>query len=402
MIQDYFKYAFKSITHKGARSYLTMIGIFIGIAAVVSLISLGQGLQDTVSSQFEAMGYDIIMVMPGAGLSSMGGTSSPLTEEDVDVIRDVRGVDLAAGMVSKIAKLEYGNEIKYTWASGIPTGKDMKLIEDMQSIRIREGRKFYDGDKYAAIVGIRVAEGKLFNHHVKVGDKIKINNQQFRVVGNLESIGNNQDDESLFIPLDTAKELFNESNYMVVLARSKGGEEPSEVAEDIKKKLRRSRDLEKGEEDFTVQTSEQLLETYSSVLGVIQWVLIGIAAISLIVGGVGIMNTMYTSVLEKTKEIGVMKAVGARNSDIQLLFLIESGMLGMAGGIVGCLIGLGLSKVIELASKEAIGSDILHAYISPELILGALAFSFTVGCLSGLLPARQAASLKPVDSLRYE
>jgi putative ABC transport system permease protein len=187
------------------------------------------------------------------------------------------------------------------------------------------------------------------------------------------------------------------------MARVKDNYIPGDVAENIKEKLRKHRNVKEGEEDFTVQTSQELLDSVGVILDAVQWFLIGIAAISLLVGGIGIMNTMYTSVLERTREIGVMKAIGARNGDITILFLIEAGVLGMAGGLIGCLLGVTLSKTVEILSAGALAnSTLVKAYVSAELIAGALLLSFIVGCVSGVLPARQAANLKPVDALRYE
>ena len=173
------------------------------------------------------------------------------------------------------------------------------------------------------------------------------------------------------------------------------------MAENIKEELRDSRDEDEGEETFSVQTFEQLLEQFNDILGIVSIVLIGIAAISIVVGGVGIMNTMYTSVLERTKEIGIMKAVGAKNSNIMTLFLIESGMIGLAGGMIGIGIGIGLSKIVEIVASEA-GFLPIKAYLGAPLLLGALAFSFIIGAASGTFPAMQASKMKPVDALRYE
>jgi putative ABC transport system permease protein len=174
-----------------------------------------------------------------------------------------------------------------------------------------------------------------------------------------------------------------------------------EVAEDVEKNLRRERDEEIGEETFSVETPEQLLESFASVLSIVQAILVGIAAISLIVGAVGIMNTMYTAVLERTKEIGIMKSIGAKNSAIQAIFLIESGLLGLVGGIIGIIIGLGLSKLVEVIANQAWGAAITVA-MPAWLILGALAFAFLLGMGSGFFPARHASLQNPVDSLQYE
>ena len=394
--------AVRNITHKGVRSWLTMIGIFIGIAAVVSLISLGQGLEDAMNEQFEAMGSNIVMVMPGENMMAFAGSSSKLREHDKKIIERSRGVNLAGGMVSKLARVTYGSENTYTWVGGIPTDKSMKIVWDMASIRIAEGRKFRPDDKYRAIIGIRLREAKVFDDAVEIGEKIEIEGKQFKVIGSLEAIGNSQDDSSVWIPLDTTMELFDTEDYMVIMAQTKGGFEPADVAEGIKKNMRKDRGLKEGEEDFTVQTQEQLMESMSGIMDAVKYVVIGIALISLLVGGIGIMNTMYTAVIERTKEIGVMKAVGARNSDILALFIVESGVLGVTGGVIGVIIGLGLSKTVEYAAAVELGETMIQAHISWQLIVGALAFSFIVGSLSGVLPARQASHLKPVDALRYE
>ncbi|MEM4247591.1 MAG: ABC transporter permease, partial [Candidatus Woesearchaeota archaeon] len=177
---------------------------------------------------------------------------------------------------------------------------------------------------------------------------------------------------------------------------------PEEVADNIEKAIRRDRHQKEGREDFSVQSSTELIESFMKVLFIIQAVFVGIAAISLLVGGIGIMNTMYTAVLERTREIGVMKAIGARNKDILALFLIESGFLGAAGGIIGIIIGSGISKIVEVAVNAQYGANTILAVFPPYLLVGALLFSFGVGAVSGLLPARRASKLKPVDALRYE
>ncbi len=403
MMEDYIKTAYRDIKNRKKRSWLTMIGIIIGIAAVVSLISLGQGLKDAVNEQFEMMGAEIIMIMPGSGFQSMGSAGSSLGRDDIDVIKRVRGVDVAGGFVTKIAKVEFGNEMKYSWVSGMAQDESKEIFENMQSFEIESGRDLKKGDMYRTIVGNSVTHGDFFKKKVRVGDYVNINGKKFKVVGSLKRIGNPDDDQAMMIPLETARDLFDvPDELMVIMANLKPGFDASDVAEDIKKAMRKDRNQKKGEEDFTVQTSEQLKETYGVVLNLIQSVLIGIAGISLLVGGIGIMNTMYTSVLERTRDIGVMKAIGARNINIMWIFLIESGIIGLVGGAIGCAIGIAISKSIEYASSTQLGVDYLKASTAPELIFGALAFSFLVGMLSGTLPAMRAARLKPTDALRYE
>jgi putative ABC transport system permease protein len=404
MIQDFFNLAVKGIKDKGVRSYLTMIGIFIGIAAVVSLISLGQGMQQAINKQFELLGTDVIIILPGSGFETFGTATSKLTQHDLDLIRKIQGVELAGGIAFKSAKVKFKGETKYTWIAGIPKDETQDVLLEGTGVTITEGQeRFKQSDKYKVAIGYLIGKGDFFKKKVDLGDEIEINDQKFEVIGKVSQIGNRQDDFTLWIPLETAKELFGiKDEFYEIIARSKAGHDVSKVANRIKEKLRKDRGLKEGEEDFSVQTMEQIRESVSMILDAVRYVLIGIAAISLLVGGVGIMNIMYSSVLERTQEIGVMKAIGARNSDILILFLIESGILGMVGGAIGCSLGIGMSKAIEIFSAEELGSKILQASISLELILGALAFSFIVGCLSGILPARQASQLRPVDALRYE
>ena len=256
------------------------------------------------------------------------------------------------------------------------------------------------GDKYRAVIGYEVAKGNLFSKEVNIRDKLIIKGKEFRVVGILKKIGSKIDDTTVVIPIDIARELFGlGSEYSMISAKVKEGENPSEVAEEIKKELRRERGLKEGEEDFTVQTMEDIRRRFSSVLGIVSVVLIGIAAISLLVGGIGIMNTMYTAVLERTRDIGIMKAIGAKDRDILIIFLFESGFIGLVGGIIGCFLGIFLALAItQFASNMGFG--FLEAKISVELILFAIVFSFAIGAISGILPAIRASKLQPVEALR--
>jgi putative ABC transport system permease protein len=400
MILDYFKLALANITHKGIRSWLTMLGIFIGIAAVVSLISLGQGMDDAIRGEFSAIGSNTIILMPGNGFQSFG--SAKFYKHDEDLLWGVRGVDNIAPFKVKQAKVTFNREVKYINVNGAPADDRYKVIEDI-GVKIAQGRRPQASDKYKAFLGSRFPTGDVFkNRYMKVGDKMDIDGYEFQVLGILESMGNPHDDETIWIPIDTAEQIYNDKGYNQFLIKVKEGIPPAQVAEDIKRKLRRDRNQKAGEEDFTVQTSDQLLESVGSILSSVQAVLIGIAAISLMVGGIGIMNTMYTSVLERTREIGLLKAVGAKNRDIMWMFLIESGVMGVVGGVVGVAIGLAMSKSVEYYAQNHLDSSILKASTSPWLIAGAITFSFIVGALSGVMPAIQASKLKPVEALRYE
>jgi len=380
-----------------------MVGIFIGIAAVIALISLGQGLQNTIKEQFEKMGSNKIIVSPGGSVMDTM-SDEKLTQEDYDIIDKVDGVDLTAEVSYSSTFIEFKDEKKATFVAGFPADKTSKVITDMEGFKIDKGRNLKDGDTYKAIVGSMIAEEKgLFRKAVSTGDKILIKDKEFEVVGIMESLGNPQDDTQIYIPLETAKEIFDKKDKIdMIYVQVKAGYNIDNVAEEIKSELRKLRDEKEGEETFSVQTFQQLLKSFQEVLGVVQAVLIGIAAISLIVGGIGIMNTMYTAVLERTREIGTMKAVGAKNSDILFIFLIEAGLLGLVGGVIGIFIGIGLGKGAEYIAGFALRTNLLKAAFPVYILGGALLFSFLIGTLSGIFPAMQAAKLKPADALRYE
>ena len=405
MIFSYLKMAVGDISHRKKRSFLTIVGIFIGIVAVVSLISVGQGVQASIDNQFKSIGTDLIMVSPGSGsLSALGpGTGAKLTQHDIDLIKKVRGVNLAGGIIAKYARVEFHGEAKYTFVIGLPTDASEQIILNMQQVVFEAGQtRFTSQDTYKVVIGYAMAHDNFFKTNVNIRDTLNINGKDFKVVSIIESLGNPQDDQQVYIPIKTAEEAFNETdNFYSIIVSVDPGFSPTEVADRISEALRKDRGLEKGNENFSVQTYDQLLSTVSSVLGILQVVLLGIAAISLLVGGVGIMNSMYTSVIERTNEIGIMKAIGARNSDILLIFLFEAGILGLIGGIVGCVLGVLLAEGVQFFAVQA-GYGFLKIYISPLLIAGTLTFSFVFGILSGILPATRALKLKIVDALHYE
>ena len=408
MLQDYLGYILGNLAHRKMRSWLTMIGIFIGIAAVVALISLGQGLNEAINEQFQQLGAETITVS-SASSGFAGGpiasalSSSPLTEQDLKAVRSVRGVFAASAIMMKSAQVKFREQSKELIVVGVPVDAESKrLFSGIQPVQAELGRDLRSSDKFKTLLRYGVAHD-VFEKDVALQAAIAINGQPFQVVGIVKRIGNQFADRSVLVPIDTARELFNEPKLVsIIIVKADKGEDVAAVGDRIRRELRRARGEKEGEETFEVQTSEQLRESFGSILLIVQAVLIGIASISLFVGGIGIMNTMYTAVLERTKEIGIMKAVGAKNSDILSIFILESGMLGLIGGIIGISLGMGISKMVEIGATAALGTTLLKAYFPWYLILGALMFSFIVGALSGALPAVQASKLRPVDALRYE
>ena len=403
MIADYFKIPWKEIKRRKLRSWLTLVGIFIGIAAIVSLITLGQGLENAIEKQFQALGQDKFFVMPRGGFWGMG-TSKLLTTDDLKVVRETSGVKLATGMGYGFDRIEYRDLIHYGFVMGISTQPDERaLVGESQTWKIGEGRMLEKGDRYRAVLGYEYTLDNLFERRVELGDKIFLQGQSFKAVGFLEKIGSPPDDQSVIIPLEAYEELYTTGGELgFIIAQAQLGEDTLKVAERAEKELRRKHGVKEGEEDFDIQTPEQLAASFAIILDIIQIVLIGIAAISLLVGGIGIMNTMYTAVLQRTKEIGILKAMGAKNSHVLYLFLVESGLYGLGGGIIGAALGIGLAKLTEFVFAQAVGPAFLSIEISWIFVLAVLFFSFLVGCISGIAPARRASKLNPVDALRYE
>lgn len=403
MVTDYFRLAYQSARHRKLRSWLTMIGIFIGIAAVVALISLSQGLQTAISTQFLKLGSDKLIVQAaGSGFGPPGtDVSVPLTKADRDAIYKAKGVDLVVGRLLRMTKLEHRNEIKYTYVVSFPDNqKEALLVNVVADYKSDQGRILDYDDGYKTVVGPDFAKD-FFEKELQVRDKIKINLVEFTIVGILKKTGNPQTDSSIVVPEAALRGALNIPEEMdVINVKIQAGENLNVVAENVQKELRTSRNVEKGKEDFSVQTPESLLNTLNTLLLIIESVLIGVAAISLFVGGIGIMNTMYTAVLERTKEIGIMKAIGARNGEIMSLFLIESGMLGFVGGLIGVILGYGISRLVEWIAFQVYQTSLIQADFNPLVMLGTLLFAFVIGSLSGWYPAKQAAKLKPVEALR--
>jgi putative ABC transport system permease protein len=392
-------YAFNNLKARQLRSWLTILGVIIGIAAVVTFMLIGQGLQSSIQAQFQKIGVNKLMISPGQS-AAFGGilSSERLSDHDIDIIKNVRGVDKVGGMDYKNAKITFKNEVEYAFIIGMPS--EITIIE--YGMGIEHGRELAASDKYEAVVGYDIYHANnFFDKPVKPGNTITIQDTDFKVVGSAEKVGNHQDDTQIYIPIDTANTLFNQKGYAMIIVLTDKTANVSEVATAVSEKLRKDRNEKRGEEDFTVQTFEQVLQTFGNILGIVQLVVIGIAAISLIVGGIGITNTMYTSVLERTRQIGVMKAVGAKNRDVLAIFIFESGIIGLIGGAIGVLLGALAGKAIELTASVA-GFSMLQISISPYVVVLGLLFALVIGVISGIAPARHASRLNPVEALRYE
>lgn len=405
MLKDYAVFSLKNLRSRRLRSWLTMIGIFIGIAAVVSLIGLGEGLRLAITSQFGFLGPDVLAVQ-ASGIAFAGppgsAVANPLSDDLVEEIEKANGVEASIARYLESVTIEFNDRQQIVIAGSIPNGENRKLLETMVNLRTEDGRLLKDGDTRKIVVGNNFKQDDEFGRGVKVGDRVLVNGISFEVVGILEKKGSFIFDNNMLMNENSMIDILGTEKEKVdaIAVKVKDQERIAETKANIEELLRKERNVDKGEEDFQVQSPQQTLEALNSTLFAVQLFVYIIAAISLAVGGIGIMNTMYTSVLERTKEIGIMKSIGARNSAIFTIFFIESGLLGTVGGVIGALIGMGLAYGISFLGRLFLGSNLIQASIDPLLIVGALVFSFLIGSLFGVLPAYQASKLNPVDSLR--
>jgi len=391
----------RNLSYQKLRTALTLLGVVIGIAAIVSLVTIGDALQNSINEQFEKIGTNKIIITPGAptstGFSGSTFGMEKLYEKDVDVVKRVYCVETAFGILGKTAKIEFGNEVSYGMVWGIPVDETKKLYEEMHGYEIDEGRDLKSSDRYSVVIGY-LAKTKLFDREIKPRDRLKINGRTFKVAGTLKKIGNPMDDMAIVMPIGTARTIFNNTDEVsIIFVDVKKGFDVTKVSDDIKKELKR----ERGVEDFKIQTFGDIMKTATKILGIIQYLFVGIAAISLIVGGIGIMNIMLMTVIERTREIGIMKATGATNRLILTLFLGEAALVGLIGGLIGFALGFGTAFFISEYAGNVVGIP-MHVSFSSSLFFGAILFSIIVGIISGTYPAYRASKLDPVDALRYE
>ncbi|MEK6880739.1 MAG: ABC transporter permease, partial [Nanoarchaeota archaeon] len=345
MNPEYFSMAWKNLRKRKLRSWLTMLGIFVSIATIFLLISLSLGLQGAVEEQFRQIGTDKFFIQPRGQLGPPGSDSVAvrLTLDDVRTIEKIPGVKAVTYFVYGNGEIEFRDKKRYYIIIGFPLESDeqISLVSESFNFDPLNGRFLEKQDIGVVALGSRYNTDNLYDRPVVERDKISINGQEFKVIGIMKSIGNPADDQNVYMPYDSFKELFNSGDRVdQILVQVNPGEDLNEVADRTEKKLRNTRDVTEKTQDFTILTPEELLESFGVILNIITGFLLSVAAISLIVGGIGIANTMYTSVIERTKEIGTMKAVGAKNSDILSIFVIESGLLGLIGGIIGVILGM--------------------------------------------------------------
>jgi putative ABC transport system permease protein len=394
---EYIKYSFRNMVQRKSRTFLTLSGIVIGIAVIVAMISIGEGMRRTVNEQLDKVGADKIYVSPAGFFGGGFGPPKefvPFGNAELREINTIPGVKKVAPMYFASAKVKVGTE---EVTANIIGGTEEGIELYREFLTLKEGRYIDETETEAVFIGYYVSKG-MFEKEIRVGDYLEISGKKFRVTGIIEEIGSKPDDSQIYMSIKAAQSLFDvgdDINFIMVQADSKGV--VGEVSKKIEERLKKLR----GGKDFEVLTTEDQAGQINQVLDILTFVLGGIASVSLLVGGVIIMNTMLMSVIERTREIGIMKATGATNYRILGVFLAESSLVGLVGGAVGIIFGLVTSKMIEEIGQFYIGT-LFETYVSVTVLIGALIFSIIVGSASGAYPAWKAAKLDPVEALRYE
>ena len=408
------KLSFNMLTHSKLRSWLTIIGIFIGVAAVVAIISLGQGLQANVNSRLQGLGQDIININSGSSRAFGGGEGGgraltniiQLNDKDIQALKLVAGVKFINGVVSGRTSVTFQSQN----ISMSIQGDDPSIIKEFVTTSLDSGRYLVPGDIKAVMIGYGVAHGT-FRTDLSIGSLISINNKPFRIVGIFaSSSGFGDSDRGIYMSTKDAREVLGDTldlksnEYSSISVKVTDPAFVNETTSNIEDALRNSHHVAQGKEDFSVTSALALQERFSSVTQGITLFLAVIAAVSLFVGCIGVANTMFTSVLEKTRDIGVMKAIGARNSDILLIFLCNSGMLGLVGGVLGIFFALMIAGILPAIglSLGIGGGEVYNMPINIGLMTFAVLFSVALGMISGAIPSYQASKLNPVEALRYE
>ncbi|MDD4251362.1 MAG: ABC transporter permease [Candidatus ainarchaeum sp.] len=416
-LNDLFYLSVNNIKHRKMRAWLTLLGIVIGIAALVAIISLGQGLSSSINTSLGDFGTDMLTITPGftkasSGFSRNFSTDSPnqpvissknptLTNKDILTIRKNSNIKSVLESVSASLDVEFLSGTSKTSVQGI----NPQYWDDFFIYEFDSGRKLSVSDSYNVVIGYKIANER-FDSVITTGRKIIIDNKPFTVIGILKK---GESDNTILVPLDvmwgmTSKE---KNTYSSLQAKLIDAEKTQETVDALNSALLISRKVSLKDKDFTLNSPLAMQEQIQTITGTMTLFLAAISAVSLIVGAIGIANSMFTSVLEKTKEIGIMKSLGATNGEILKMFIIESALFGFIGGVIGVIVGIGGSLLLGIVlgsvskGQGPMGSNVL-TIVTPELIIGAILLSVLIGVVSGLVPARSASKLNPIDALRYE
>jgi putative ABC transport system permease protein len=394
------RYSLRNLKQNKGRSLLTIFSILIGIATIFIFISFGYGLYLYTDELTSSSSADKVLIMPktAGGFGAVEGII--LNDTDVHEIEKAPGVYEASGLYFDAARVKHGKEQKFTFIIGYDPKKDF-VIESF-NIGAEEGRLLKAGDMREAVLGYNYKlPDKVFSKPLEINDNIELNGIKLKVIGFMEEIGNPQDDSQVYISNEQFEVMFPATESYGQIIAKVNIDDISRVTENIERNLRKSRGFEEGKEDFYVQSYDELIESFSSALNIIIGFVILIALISVIVSTINTANTMITSVLERYKEIGVLKAMGSRNSSIFEIFLFESAFLGIVAGSMGVFFGWAISYIGGVILKN-LGWGFLQPNFSVYLFVGLILFAGITGAISGVFPAIKASKTNPVDALRTE
>ncbi|WP_298706745.1 ABC transporter permease [uncultured Veillonella sp.] len=404
MYKEGFLMAWASIVANKMRSLLTMLGIIIGVAAVIALVSIGYGVRSQIQDSISSLGSNLLMVYPGAprtpGVRPTADSQKTLKIDDFKSISHIDGVDLASPVSAGSSYIViYMNKNWTTTVNGVSAN-----FQEINNWTVKSGRFITDSQverrERVAVIGNTVATN-LFGDEDPVGKDIRIKNNPYKIIGVLDSKGSgsfgNDQDDIVFIPYTTGMERLQGVDYLrMIYIKAKDGEDLTRLQADVENIMRVRHKVKNPElDDFNVRNMATIMATVEETTATMTMFLGAVAAISLLVGGIGIMNIMLVSVTERTREIGVRKALGATYQTIVMQFLIEAVVISLVGGAIGIVIGIGASKAISALSG-------MTTVISMGPILLSFGFSMAIGLIFGLYPARKAAKLNPIDALHYE
>lgn len=407
--------ALESLSSNKLRSGLTILGIIIGVAAVIAMLAVGQGAQDSITGSINGIGTNVLFVFSGSAAgpqmrnSNVSRNISPMTMEDAAALSDpvaAPSIENVAPVLQGQADASFQGVVSSTSMYGVTTN-----YAEVRNVNVVEGEfitdEHYLGHASVAVLGPDLAENLFGQREGVVGETIRISNQPFRVIGITESKGGssfNNEDDQVIIPMTTARDRIlkrKDNSVDIVFVQAIDSESATLASDEITQILQVRHKIPVGEDnDFTVFTQQDMLATASSITGILTVFLGGIAAISLLVGGIGIMNIMLVSVAERTREIGLRKALGATKRDILIQFLTESSFLSLLGGLIGIGFGWVISFIVGKVA-EATGNS-FYPSISLSAVLLATIFSAAIGIFFGIYPANRAASLQPVEALRND
>ncbi|MHC1611460.1 MAG: ABC transporter permease [Candidatus Methanospirareceae archaeon] len=395
-MKDVFLLVYRNIKERKARAALTILGITVGIGAVIALISIGYGMEESITEELVEMA-DIIIVTPGdVELGSFGELGS-FTDRDLEAVKRISGVKDAVAMIGEMEEVEYRGEKFILQVIGTDP-KDVGALFGA-IVKPEEGRYLKANDHKTCTIGYSIAHD-YFDDEIGVNDRIAINGSKFRVVGVLAKQGGfrSEVDSEIYITARDSITILDNEDISTIFVRVRNIADAEDIAAEIEERIDENHKLD----DFTsAMTMGSAIEQLESIFGILQAVLLAIASISLIVAATGIMNTILMSVMERTHEIGVMKAIGAKNRNILSLFLLEAGVISTIGGVCGCILGVIGAHAITFGIQAAFDVEIA-AIVKPEVLLGGVAVALVVGMLSGLYPALKAAKMSPVEAVRYE